>query len=115
MKSRQLLEIWDLPTLNMMNTRASQGIPTRHGVPPQERETTRHCSYAGDVQQGIVLHSAQQRSTQFIQPGEPSQRFLAAWNAAQTDNERDGLVEQYFVKGESLQLTADDVVDQLLA
>jgi hypothetical protein len=33
-----------------------------------ETETTRHCSFTGDRQQGVVLHSAKRRSTVYL-PG----------------------------------------------
>lgn len=60
-----------------------------------ETETTRHCSYSGDPQKGIVLHSAKLRSTAFIR-GLTAKQFLASWLGTNSADKRDALVESYF-------------------
>lgn len=61
-----------------------------------ETETSRHCSYAGDVENGIVLHSAKQRSTVYLKKGRGSRLFLAAWFGTNSAEKRDALIENYF-------------------
>jgi len=61
-----------------------------------ESETARHCSYAGDVDSGIVLHSAKNRSTAFVAKGAKSRAFLATWFGTNSAQKRDELVESYF-------------------
>lgn len=61
-----------------------------------ESETDRRCSYCGDAEQGIVLHSAKQRSTVFVSAGAPSVKFLAKWHGTNSDEAHDALVESYF-------------------
>lgn len=62
-----------------------------------EDETSRHCSYAGDESNGVVLHSAKMRNTVFLQPGRASAGFLRLWGHARSRMQRDILVESYFV------------------
>jgi len=61
-----------------------------------ESETNRRCSFAGDVQEGLVLHSAKQRSTVFIR-GAQAKAFMAGWLGTNSDEAHDKLVESYFV------------------
>lgn len=60
-----------------------------------ESETSRHCSYAGDAESGVVLHSAKQRSTVFLN-GANARAFLAAWFGTNSAEKHDELVESYF-------------------
>jgi hypothetical protein len=60
-----------------------------------ESETSRHCSYSGDVENGVVLHSAKQRSTAFIEGGK-ARVFLAAWLGTNSAEAHNKLVESYF-------------------
>lgn len=57
-----------------------------------ETETTRASSYAGNDDSGIVLHSAKQRSTTFLRPGETSKEFLKSWKAAKTQEDKNHLL-----------------------
>jgi hypothetical protein len=61
-----------------------------------ETETTRHCSFAGDAQNGVVLHSAKQRSTVFVKGGAAATAFLAKWFGTNSDTRRDSIVESFF-------------------
>lgn len=61
-----------------------------------ESETSRHCSYSGDVESGLVLHSAKQRSTVFLSNKATVRAFLAAWFGTNSAVSRDALVERYF-------------------
>jgi hypothetical protein len=70
-----------------MNRKAAQNAAA-------ETETSRHCSFSGDALRGIVLHSAKQRSTVFID-GERAHQFLALrYNLSRTQQDR--LIESYF-------------------
>jgi hypothetical protein len=62
----------------------------------KENETNRECSYAGNVDDGIVLHSAKKRSTVFVGAGVPSKTFLAKWFGTNSQEQRNSLVESYF-------------------
>lgn len=78
-------------------TRAAyEATPWWKKPPVGETETGRHSSFAGDAEQGVILHSAKQRSTQFIGKGAPAERFLKAWDQAKTESARDALVESYW-------------------
>lgn len=61
-----------------------------------ETETTRNSSYAGNADQGVVLHSAKQRSTMFVKPGAPAEKFLKSWESSGDLASRNKLVESYF-------------------
>ena len=56
-----------------------------------ESETNRRCSYQGDPESGIVLHSAKQRATVFVKAGKPAQQFMAKWLATNSDVKHDVL------------------------
>lgn len=60
-----------------------------------ETETSRRCSFAGDAQNGVVLHSAKQRSTKFLSKAS-ARIFLAEWFGTNSQTVRDRLVESYF-------------------
>ena len=79
--------MYSLHTLAKINARAAT-------APRAETETTRHCSFCAS-RQGIVLHSARQRSTAFIS-GAAGKRFLAGWLSTNSATKRDALVEAYF-------------------
>lgn len=78
-----------LEVIRKINDRAEQ-------APASETETTRHCSYCGDIESGLVLHSAKQRSTVFVPAGAESRVFLSAWFGTNSAEQRDALVENYF-------------------
>jgi hypothetical protein len=61
-----------------------------------ENNFDRQCSYSGDADAGIVLHSALLRNTIYLQAGKSSRRFLKRWELAGTEGERNQLVEAYF-------------------
>lgn len=83
--------MFSLETIVSMNNRAAQ-----KALRPSETETSRHCSYSGNHATGIVLHSAKQRNTVFIQAGDEAGNFLKAWMATTNVAESDALVESYF-------------------
>ncbi len=60
-----------------------------------ETETSRHCSFAGDKDTGVILHSAKKRSTSFLAP-HGAKQFLAKWYGTNSAEARDRLVESYF-------------------
>jgi hypothetical protein len=74
-----------LPEIIAMNSKPRRG----------EDAFSRHCSYSGDTEAGVVLHSAKQRSTAFLSP-DKAKRFLAAWFGTNSEVVRDNLVESYF-------------------
>ena len=61
-----------------------------------ETETSRHCSFSGDRDAGVVLHSAKQRSTVFVSKGPAAACFLMQWHATNSAEVRDRIVETYF-------------------
>lgn len=61
-----------------------------------ESETSRHCSYAGTSEDGVVLHSAKLRNTVFLKPGAQCNGFLAKWFGTNSADRRDVIVESYF-------------------
>lgn len=63
-----------------------------------ESETGRHSSFVGDADRGVVLHSAKQRSTVFLNP-ERAKDFLAEVSGAKTPEQKDSAIESYFTKG----------------
>lgn len=85
--------MWDLQAIRIMNRRSALA----------EDNFNRHCSYSGDPEHGIVLHSAKQRSTRHlagnvVNPGNsPAGKFLARWLASNSVEEHDHLVESYFI------------------
>jgi len=79
--------MYALNTIIAINAKAAS-------APKHETETTRHCSYC-QSRAGIVLHSAKQRSTAFIE-GAAAKRFLAGWLSTNSATKRDALVESYF-------------------
>jgi hypothetical protein len=58
----------------------------------------RNCSYCGNAEKGVVLHSAWLRSTVFLEPGPQCNWFLAQWisKGAKGQSARNALVESYF-------------------
>jgi hypothetical protein len=60
------------------------------------KKTKRRCSFCGDAQRGIVIHSARLRDTRFIAAGIPAKRFLAGWYGTNSADAHDVLVESYF-------------------
>jgi hypothetical protein len=60
-----------------------------------ESETSRHCSYQGNPEDGIVLHSAKLRNTAFI-IGKKAKLFLTEWFGTNSADRRDKIVESYF-------------------
>jgi hypothetical protein len=66
-----------------------------------ENNFDRACSYNGDAETGVVLHSALLRNTAYL-PGakgarqSPAARFLARWNSLNSQEARNSLVESYF-------------------
>ena len=61
-----------------------------------EDNHNRHCSYSGDVENGLVLHSAKLRNTVFVSAGAHAKKFLAGWFGTNSAEKRDSLVESYF-------------------
>ena len=61
-----------------------------------ENEVTRHCSYTGNVERGLVLHSAKLRSTAFVSAGLYSKLFLAEHAKCKTIAARDAHIEAQF-------------------
>lgn len=62
-----------------------------------ETNFDRHCSYTGNARDGVVLHSAKMRNTVFVKPGRPAEAFLARWWSVNSQEQRDALVEGYFI------------------
>lgn len=81
--------MYDLPTLSRLNANADRNLCS-------ETETTRHCSYTGNPDKGIVLHSAKKRSTAFLSPGPRSETFLTLRRVCRSPESLDRLVESYF-------------------
>jgi hypothetical protein len=75
--------------------RANRNAVERARRGAAESETSRHCSYAGDSAEGVVLHSAKQRSTVFLPPSK-AKIFLALWLGTNSQAKHDLLVESYF-------------------
>lgn len=80
--------MYALNTIIAMNNRIASTKAT------VETETTRHCSYKRS-RGGIVLHSALQRSTGFLE-GRRADLFEAAWLGTNSATKRDQIVESYF-------------------
>jgi hypothetical protein len=81
--------MFDIITLRRLNNEAAKRSARA------ETETSRHCSYSGDTESGVVLHSAKQRSTVFLAPAK-AKAFLAAWFGTNSAESHDRLVESYF-------------------
>jgi len=81
--------MYNLPTLYRLNANAGRN-------PCSETETTRHCSYTGNAEKGIVLHSAKKRSTAFVSAGNRAETFLLLRRVCRTPASLDKLVESYF-------------------
>ena len=79
--------MYSLDTLKKMNADAV----TRATA---ETETTRHCSFVRSSQ-GVVLHSARQRSTVFLS-GNDAAKFLRMSARNRTPARRDAIIEAYF-------------------
>jgi len=62
-----------------------------------ETNFDRHCSFQGDAKSGVVLHSAKLRNTVFVPAGRKAERFLSRWWSVNSQEQRDALVERYFV------------------
>lgn len=67
-----------------------------------ENNFDRECSFNGDAESGVVLHSALLRNTAYL-PGakdparqSPAARFLARWHSLNSVESRNALVESYF-------------------
>jgi len=75
---------------------AYEATPWWKRPPVGETETGRHTSYAGDPESGLVLHSAKQRSTVFVRPGNEANAFLSKWQQAPNQAAKDQVVESYF-------------------
>jgi len=64
-------------------------------APKRETDQSRRCSYHRSSR-GIVLHSARNRSTAFIEGKRRCDRFEVEWSATNSADKRDALVESYF-------------------
>lgn len=60
-----------------------------------ETETSRHCSFADADDGAVVLHSAKQRATVFLD-GKKAVAFKARWFGTNSAEVRDSVVESYF-------------------
>lgn len=64
-----------------------------------ETNFERHCSFAGNAEQGVVLHSAKLRNTVFLPAGKAASSFIAQWWSRNSQESRDALVESFFKGG----------------
>ena len=80
--------MYSLNTLHRINAQAA-------AEPKAETFATRHCSFCQQDDGAVVIHSAKQRSTGYLNP-EAGRRFLAAWRGTNSGEQRDALVERYF-------------------
>jgi hypothetical protein len=62
----------------------------------KEDNHSRHCSFAGNSAEGVVLHSAKHRNTVFLKAGRQAAAFIARWWSVNSQEARDRLVESYF-------------------
>jgi hypothetical protein len=60
-----------------------------------EDNHNRACSYSGDANSGVVLHSAKFRNTMFLRPS-IAKRFLVQWNSVNSQEARNHIVERFF-------------------
>ena len=61
-----------------------------------EDNHSRECSWQGDPQHGVVVHSAKFRNTVFIMGGK-AKRFIAAWWSTNNQEQRNHMAEALFV------------------
>lgn len=80
--------MYSLNTIHRINAQAAS-------APARETETTRRCSYCEQPDGAVILHSARQRSTAYLNP-EQGKRFLAEWLSTNSQEKKDFLVETYF-------------------
>lgn len=87
--------MWDLATIKSINSRPAK----------VEDTFNRHCSFSGTAEDGIVLHSAKQRNTVYLQGNRewaprrsvaPAASFMSRWFSVNSAEARDRLVESYF-------------------
>lgn len=64
-----------------------------------ENNFDRHCSFSGNSEDGVVLHSAKLRNTVFLSAGARASDFLRRWWSTNSQERRDALVESYFQGG----------------
>ena len=87
--------MFDLDSIKAMNDRAVVNA-TR-----VEDNHNRECSYSGDSDRGLVLHSALRRSTVFVAgrntKSAKAAEFLAAWFGTNSQDRRNSLVESHFI------------------
>jgi hypothetical protein len=62
-----------------------------------EDNHSRHCSFAGNAMDGVVLHLAKLRNTVFLSAGARANEFLTGWWSRNSQESRDALVEGCFV------------------
>ena len=79
--------MYSLEQINKLNAAAVAAKPV-------ESETSRHCSFVRSSQ-GVVLHSAKQRSTAFLD-GNEAAKFLRMAARNRSPERRDKLIESYF-------------------
>lgn len=82
-----------LSTLGKLNEKREADFRKRVAI---EGTFNRHCSYSGDVESGVVLHSAKRRSTAFVSAGDRAKAFLVKWFGTNSAEARDEIVEAYF-------------------
>ena len=80
--------MFDLQTIIHMNEKAARAKP--------EDNFSRECSWQGDPQHGVVVHSAKFRNTVFIVGGR-AKRFIAAWWSTTDQSRRNRIAEALFV------------------
>jgi len=61
-----------------------------------EDNHNRACSFQGDANNGIILHSAKFRNTVFLYPRQ-AKNFLRRWFSLNSDEAHNHLVESFFV------------------
>jgi hypothetical protein len=82
--------MFDLAEIVEMNRRAVS--KSRAKV---ETNFDRACSYNGDANTGVVLHSARLRNTVFLRPS-LARHFIRRWNSVNSQTSRNRIVESYF-------------------
>jgi hypothetical protein len=60
-----------------------------------EDNHNRACSFSGDAEHGVVLHSAKLRNTVFLAP-KLAVNFLRRWYSVNSQEARNRIVEGYF-------------------
>lgn len=61
-----------------------------------EDNHSRECSWTGDPDHGVVVHSAKFRNTVFI-GGARAKRFITAWWSTTDQNKRNHIAEALFI------------------